>query len=166
MSQINFFDKAYFTEKARDDEEFRIFDPSNGQPATTTTDNFYQAVVKNPNRHILQFVAIDHNMDIRKTDGELESTCDGMLFEEKEYLAFVELKDVASGWVSEAVGQLSNTIRLFKENHYYEDHKRRYAYAANSQHPIFHYSLKEMMQHFKADTNFNLRLTNIIDVNF
>ena len=166
MVQVNFFDKAYFTETARNDEDFRIIDPSNGQPAHTTDGDEYQAIVKNPKRHVLLFVPIDHNMDIRQADGNLESTCDGMLFEGKEYLAFVELKDVASSWVTEAVGQLINTIMLFKMNHYFEDFKRRYAYAANRQHPVFHYSLKETMQQFKKDTSFNLRISNTIEINY
>ncbi|MBR3711304.1 MAG: hypothetical protein IKM99_10170 [Bacteroidales bacterium] len=166
MSQVNFFDKAYITEEPRDDAEFRIFDPGNGKLAQTTIGSQFQAIVKNPYKYVLQFVAIDHNMDIRNNDGNLESTCDGMLFQEKEYLAFIELKDVASSWVTEAIGQLSNTIKLFKENHYFADYKRRYAYASNCQHPVFHYSLKETMQHFKKDTHFNLRITNTIDVNY
>lgn len=167
MTKINFFDKSYRTESARDDAEFGLFDPDNSLPAITTTDGIhYQALVHNPSRHILDFVAIDHNIVFVKPDGNQESTCDAMLFDGTEYLAFVELKDVASSWVTEAVGQLENTILLFKKSHYYKDFKRRYAYAANRQHPVFHYSLKEEMQRFRNDTDFLLRIKNTLEINY
>lgn len=166
MAAINFFDTTYRIESARDDTEFGLLDPGNNLPAVICDSNQGQAVVYNSKKHLLDFVAIDHNIVILKPDGNLESTCDAMLFDKKEFLVFVELKDVASGWVTEAVGQLENTIRLFKENHYYEDFKRRYAYAANRQHPTFHYSLKEEMQRFKNDTDFHLRISNAIKISY
>lgn len=165
MASINFFDKKFQQETARTEVEFGIVDPDGSQKAFTTLDHkLFQAVVVNENRHPIQFVAIDHNMGIKKANGDDESTCDGMLYVGKRYLAFVELKDEMSGWISDAVGQLENTISIFAANHYIADFERRYAYAANKQHPSFAYSHKEMMQQFKNDTDFNLRIQNKIVV--
>lgn len=165
MANINFFDRAYLTEATRTDVEFGICDPGNAQPAHTTTDpQLYQARVNNPAGATLQFVPIDHNLDIRRANGELESTCDGMLYEGTSYLAFVELKDKETSWASEAVEQLRTTISLFAANHNRDDFKRRYAYAANIKHPFFHKSFKEVMQQFTAETKFVLRFGTVVNV--
>ena len=153
MANINFFDRAYLTEAARTDVEFGICDPGNAQPAHTTTDpQLYQARVNNPAGAI------------RRANGELESTCDGMLYEGTSYLAFVELKDKETSWASEAVEQLRTTISLFAANHNRDDFKRRYAYAANIKHPFFHKSFKEVMQQFTAETKFVLRFGTVVNV--
>ena len=165
MANINFFDKAYLTEAARTDVEFGICDPGNAQPEFTTIDSpLYQAKVNNPTAQILQFVPIDHNFNIRRANGDLESTCDGMLYNDTTYLAFIELKDKESGWASEAVEQLRTTIVYFAANHNRDDFKRRYAYAANVKHPNFHKSFKEVMQQFFAETKFILRFGTVVNV--
>ena len=167
MTKINFFDAAYVKEAAKNDKEFGIYDPGNSQPALTTKDlKLYQATVLNPQGHSLQFVPVDHNMDIRRANGEQESTCDGMMYDNKEYLSFIELKDKDQGWASEAVDQLRNTISLFGLNHNIFDFKRRRAYAVNVQHPVFHRSFKQVMQQFKAETKFVLRYETRIEVNY
>ena len=165
MAKINFFDRAYLKESARTDLEFGIYDPGNAQPALTTTDpQLCQAKVKNPMAKTLQFVPIDYNFDIRRANGELESTCDGMLYEGTSYLAFVELKDKESSWASEAVEQLRTTISIFVENHNKEAFKRRFAYAVNTKHPNFHKSFKEVMQQFTSETKFVLRFQTDVNV--
>lgn len=167
MAKINFFDITFQKETARTDCEFGIYDPGNNQPAFTTTDvNLYQAVVHNPLCHSLLFVAVDHNMDLQRPNGDLESTCDGMMFDDHQYLSFVELKDKGGKWANEAVGQLKNTIRLFTANHRLEDFQRRYAYAVNVQHPVFNRSFKQIMQQFKTETKFVLRMGRIIKVSY
>lgn len=165
MASFNFFDKKFRQEAARTDSEFGIVDPGQSRPAFTTLDKgLFQARVFNQNGNPVQFVAIDHNMGIKRTNGNDESTCDGMLYVDKRYLAFVELKDEMSGWISDAVGQLGNTINIFAANHYITDFGIRLAFAANKQHPNFAYSHKEMMQQFKNDTKFVLRVQNHIVV--
>lgn len=143
MAKINFFDGAYMKEAARNDTEFGIYDPGNSRPALTTRDSqLYQAIVYNPFGHTLQFVPVDHNMDIRRANGEQESSCDGMMYDNQDYLVFIELKDKEHGWASEAVDQLRTTISLFSSNHNILDFKRRRAHAVNVQHPVFHRSFK------------------------
>lgn len=167
MVKINFFDPAFQTEAARSDSEFGIFDPGNNLPAITTKDtNLYQAVVKNPQCHALQFVAVDHNMGIQRPNGDTESTCDGMMYDDHQYISFVELKDKDHGWASEAVEQLKTTIGIFVVNHRIEDYQRHFAYAVNTQHPAFNRSFKQLMQQFKAETKFVLRFGTIINVNY
>ncbi|MBQ4477095.1 MAG: hypothetical protein IJQ18_06040 [Paludibacteraceae bacterium] len=162
MANINFFDKRFQKEDARTDLEFGIYDPGDNKPAVTTSDtSLGQAIVKNQQKKIVQFVAIDHNMDIRKQNGNAESTCDGMLYVDTSFLAFVELKDELKNWISEAVSQLENTIKLFKENNYRTFSKHR-AYAANKKHPQYAYSEKERMQHFKNRTGFTLYINGTI----
>lgn len=165
MVKINFFDRAFITETPRADVEFGICDPGNSQPAFTTINpQLYQAKVNNPSAQILQFVPIDHNFEIRRTNGDLESTCDGMLYNNTSYLAFIELKDKESGWASEAVEQLRTTIGFFAANHNRDDFKCRYAYAANVKRPYFHKSFKEVMQQFYAETKFILRFRTVVNI--
>ncbi len=165
MAQINFFDKAYLTEPARTDVEFGVCDPGDSKPAFTTIDpQLYQARIENPLAKTIQFVPVDHNLDIRRTNGDLESTCDGMLYESPAYIAFIELKDKESGWASEAVEQLGNTIGIFSLNHNIAGFRRRFAYAANCKHPYFHRSFKEVMQRFTAETKFVLRFGTVIKI--
>ena len=165
--KIVFFDNAYITESARNDAEFGVCDPGNSQPAYTTTDaKQFQATILNPHCHTLQFVPIDHNMNIRRTDGNLESTCDGMIYDGKTCLAFIELKDKKVGWANEAVEQLRTTIDLFELNHNAKDYKHRYAFAVNVQHPVFQHSFKEVMQQFTAKTKFILRYGTPIKIDY
>ena len=167
MEKIDFFDSAFQTEAARSDSEFGIYDPGNNLPAITTKDtNLYQAVVKNPQCYTLQFVAVDHNMGIQRPNGDTESTCDGMMYDDHQYISFVELKDKDHGWASEAVEQLKTTIGIFAANHRIEDYQRHFAYAVNVQHPAFNRSFKQVMQRFKAETKFVLRFGTIINVNY
>ena len=167
MVKINFFDVAFQTEAARSDSEFGIYDPGNNQPALTTQDaSLYQAVVNNPQCHPLQFVAVDHKMDIQRPNGDTESTCDGMMYDDHHYISFVELKDKDHGWASEAVEQLKTTIGVFAANHRIDDFQRHFSYAVNVQHPAFNRSFKQVMQQFKAETKFVLRFGTIIKVSY
>ncbi len=165
MANINFFDRAYITEATRTDVEFGICDPGNAQPAFTTVNpQLYQTKVYNPTAQVLQFVPIDHNLNIRRANGDLESTCDGMLYSDTTYLAFIELKDKESSWASEAVEQLRTTIGYFAANHNRGNFKRRYAYASNVKRPYFHKSFKEVMQQFFAETRFILRFGTVVKI--
>ena len=167
MARWNFFDLAYQLEGSRTDEVFGIFDPGNDRPACTTSNpDLYQAVVCNPHQRALQFVPIDHNLNIRRSNGDLESTCDGMMYDGNDYLAFIELKDKDQGWASEAEGQLRTTISLFKANHGDSRFRQRCTYAVNVRHPFFHPSFKQVMQQFKSQTGFILRFGRKIVVNY
>ena len=66
-----------------------------------------------------------------------ESSCDGMLtFAQNLYL--VELKKQGTGgWISDAKGQLENTIKLISENHDLSNFRYKKAFACNRKHPSF-----------------------------
>lgn len=101
---------------------------------------------------------VDHNMNIRKSNGDLESTCDGMiLYDDRKSIAFVELKDVRTGGAkADAKRQLKNTIVIFLSNHDYKFFNRRFAYIANKRHPHFNFSNKMEMQDFNNKYHFRL----------
>lgn len=168
MPSVNFFNTKHKTEPPRNDKEFKVHDPGNNLPAITTPadSELYQAIVHNPRQLLLEFIPIDHNITFQDSNGNKISTCDGLLhtLENNEYIAFVELKDEMSGWITDAKDQLGNTIDLFRRNHVYTDYTRRYAYAASREHPQFAFSRKQMMQEFKNTYGFSLRIQNEINV--
>ena len=169
--KVNFFDPAYRKELPRTDEEFGINDGlqtgEGGGFAYTTTENgptCWNAWVRNREKKEVQFVALDHNMVLYPSPSETYSLCDGMLYREHEWLAFVELKVVGSNWIQENIDQLSSTILLFHANHDYRLFKHRLAYAANRKHPNFHFSHKIQMNEFRSKTKFRLLVQNVIEV--
>ena len=55
-----------------------------------------------------------------------------------ESLYLVELKKQGTGgWISDAKGQLENTIRLISENHDLSSFRYKKAFACNRKHPSF-----------------------------
>ncbi len=155
---VDFFSDIYKIEPSRTDKKFGINDSE--QMAYTTKsghDKSWNAVVINSKSCEIQFVAVDNNIIMKDSDGNIQSQCDGMLFHAKEWLAFVELKDIGKRpWISPAVNQLKSTINFFKANHDFKQFKQRFAYVANKQHPKFQFSKKELMLEFFRGTQFRL----------
>lgn len=144
-----------------------LFGIQDERPAYVTTEGEqreWNAVVDNPEGHQLTFVPLDHNIVIHPTPGTTYSLCDGMLYRGTHWLALVELKDQAKGWVEEAICQLESTIKWIKVNPRTTAFALREAYAANRQHPAFHFSAKSRMNEFRNETNFRLIITNRIKV--
>lgn len=156
----NFFLQKYFVEPSRVDSLFWLCDPEGEACAYSTNEAQGKdrgcAIVHNDSRKVLFFVPIDKNMNIRKASGELESTCDGMVYaKETRELSFVELKEYHSaGFISVALAQLKNTIRLFLESHNYKDFKTRRAYACNPVRPHFAGSYREISSEFRKFYHF------------
>lgn len=153
MSKVNFLKMEYRIESQRRDSECGIIDGPASSPAFTTTDRTlkWNAVILNPNGQAFQFVPVDNNIIIFKKNGkDKESTCDGMLIvNDNSMLAFIELKDVKTGGMADAIGQLENTIVHFLTNHQYDVFRIRRAYAANIAHPQFHYNMKDEIERFR-----------------
>lgn len=106
----------------------------------------------------VDFYAIDHCIDIRRPNGEMESRCDGMLHYDNK-LAFVELKDRASqGWLAKAREQLAITTNIFKENHDSSTYDKVDAYVCNKQRPLFSTNYKIAIQQFKDNTGLILHV--------
>ena len=145
MAKHNFLKLEYRTEEVQALEIVGVVDGDGVLPAYTTTDKKlkWNAWIVNKNRRLFQFVPVDCNIPIYKDNGvDMESRCDGMLL--------VELKDVRSGGISDAIKQLRTTIELFSQNYHVEDFRIRRAYAANVAHPRFHYSMKDEIESFRA----------------
>ena len=136
---VNFFETDC-KEDTRKEKQFVICDDQNGTKAyTDTTDSTkWIAIVKNVKEIDVSFTAIDNCIIVFKEGTkDIESSCDGMLtFAESLYL--VELKKQGTGgWISDAKGQLENTIRLISENHDLSSFRYKKAFACNRKHPSF-----------------------------
>lgn len=115
---VDFFDNTC-SEELRNDIEFGLCDDENEHAAYSDTANEcnWIATVKNDSEKEVVFTPIDNCIIIHKLNSlEKESTCDGMLtFENSIYL--VELKDDRTGgYITTAIKQLKNTIKLIGEN--------------------------------------------------
>ncbi len=158
----DFFAEQYRTEMPRSNSVFGICDPVGERPAYTAevedgTDKWC-AQVDNPATKQVHFVPIDKNILFYKENGDLDSSCDGMLFvPECDMLAFVELKDVRKQWINKAVSQLKITIARFLANTKHPSFKHQYAFACNRKHRVNH-SQRELQQEFKRSTGFSLSL--------
>ena len=161
MNEIDSFSADYTSRKL----SARFFGIIDERPACVTTDvnqKDWDAVVENPESLELSFVPLDHQIVIHPTPETTYSLCDCMLYQEAHWLALVELKDQAKGWLEDAIGQLKSTIKLIRENPKTSEYSLREAYAANRQHPTFRHSAKSRMNEFRNETKFRLIITNRI----
>ena len=112
-----------------------------------------------------EMIPVDKNIVYYRDDGQKESSCDGMiLYNDDSSICFVELKDVrTSGWISDAIDQLKETIKVFNKNHDYHNFSDRTAYAANCCHPNFQTSC-ERLQEFRSQTHFRLAPQATIEI--
>lgn len=120
------------------------------------------ATISNINSKQVEFIAIDACIDIRKTDGNLESRCDGLISYDND-LIFVELKSRESGkWVKKGRQQLTITVDNFKRNNNISDYNNISANICNSLRPQSHSSHAVNIQQFYDDTGLVLRTDNTI----
>ena len=152
---MDFFNSAC-QEAPRMDSIFGICDDNNGTKAYTKTNNSHTwiAIVKNDDQKNVIFTAIDKCI-IKENEEIGRGRCDGMITF-NEHLFFIELKDQAKGWVTEAVNQLESTIKFFIEFHPNASYKHRKAYACNKRHPHFHEIDNERNLHFFRKYGFRL----------
>ena len=161
---MDFFDPKYLTESPHNEAMFGLVDDGLLARSTTSNESSWVAVVKNRQWKSVQFVPVDHNIQIFE-DGNERSMCDGMLYDmDKSWLAFVEMKEQIGEWMRAARLQLESTIAIFKKSHNAEEFRYRFAYAANRKHPHFQFSQKQVMQEFYNQYKFRLLFQNNIDV--
>ncbi|MCK9640259.1 MAG: hypothetical protein M0R39_10150 [Prolixibacteraceae bacterium] len=132
-------------EAERTDLLFGLCDDQDGKKAYSNTDDQTKwiATVKNNKALALVFTPID-NCIIQKDEYPGRGRCDGMLTS-AEHIYFVELKDIAKGWITDTIDQLESTIEFFKENHDINTFRHKKAFACNKH------------RHFQAiDNEFNL----------
>lgn len=162
MAFNNFFNPDFYREPEKTDSLLGICDPGGEDCAFTTNDvsctDKWCATIHNPKKRTLRFVAIDKNMNIRKANGDLESTCDGMIYMKSERdVFFVELKDYHTGGaLSEALKQLRNTILIFLSLHRYDSYHDRRAYICNPVRPHFASSYRQLSSEFRQKYHFRL----------
>jgi len=116
---------------------FGLCDDNNDQKAYTDVTNAEKwiATVTNDRNKKLVFTAIDKCL-IQNNEQRGRGRCDGMLTSD-EHIYFVELKDQAKGWITEAIEQLESTIQFFIESHDITIYKHKKAFACNKQHKHF-----------------------------
>lgn len=166
IDDVDFFAEANLTEAARTDTVAYLIDK---EPACTTLEQgpYRQVTIKNPLGLSYQFVPIDHNIVIYRDNGEMASTCDGMLhYGGRKNVFFVELKDRSGDWIDDAVSQLGNTIEIFSQQHPHNTLGKKRAYAANRQHLAYqsNSSHKELYDKFRNKYHYRLSICGIIDV--
>lgn len=136
---VNFFETDC-KEESRNEKQFGICDDQNGTKAYTDTSDSTKWIAKvtNVKGIDVSFTAIDNCIIVFKEGTkDKESSCDGMLtFAQSLFL--VELKKQGTGgWISDAKGQLENTIKLISENHDLSNFQYKKAFACNRKHPSF-----------------------------
>jgi len=133
---MNFFDPAS-QEPPLTNKIFGICDDQNGGKAYTnlTDRQTWVATVKNDNGKVLVFTAIDKCV-IKDNEAVGKGRCDGMLTSH-EHLYFIELKDEAKGWVTDAIEQLESTIIFYIATHDVKTFKHKKAFACNKKHRHF-----------------------------
>jgi len=133
---LNFLDTPC-KEPSRTDLFFGICDDQDGTKAYTDVINNdkWIATVKNNKKIRVSFTAIDKCI-IKDNEQPGRGRCDGMLTS-SEHIYFIELKDQARSWISDAIEQLESTIQFFIEYHDLSIFKFKKAYACNKQRKHF-----------------------------
>lgn len=168
---VDFF-SATCKESVRTNNLFGICDDQDGAKAYTDIQDIdkWIATVKNKNQVEVTFIAIDHCIVIlNRETNDMESTCDGMLTFE-DHIFLVELKKQRKGgWLSEAKGQLENTINLLSEHHspVLDEIRYKKAFVCNRKHPYFKTIDNELAKKFFKETNgFRLDVQSEIVIKF
>lgn len=129
-----FFNTPCSEQPPRTDAEFGICDREDGTPAYTTLieEPARVATVHNPEGKEVTFTAIDNCLALPPD----RRRCDGMLTTD-DTLYLVELKNVRTGWIQDALEQLESTIELLHENEDLTNFRLRKAFACNRRHARF-----------------------------
>ncbi|MCG8699407.1 MAG: hypothetical protein MI922_15230, partial [Bacteroidales bacterium] len=125
-------------------------------PAYINDDNplTWIAVVHNKSHQQIVFYAIDHCIEIIRSDGKQEKRCDGVIKIDNS-LIFVELKSSkrnGSGWLKDGIKQIAATIDVFKDNVDIGKFDKIEAYVCNQLKPFANQGHTTQIQRFKDDT--------------
>lgn len=125
-------------EQERFDLTFGICDSQDGTKAYSDAKNpeTWIASVKNDSAIGLTFTPVDKCL-IKDNEYPGRGRCDGILTSE-QHLYFVELKNQAKDWISDAIVQLGSTIEFFKAAHDIDQFKHKKAFACNKKRRQFH----------------------------
>ena len=161
--EVNFF--AY-QEAVPTKKEFAICDDQNQEPVhiENVGDTEHQVVVISNNRTDYYFIAVDHNIPLKREDGSDDKICDAMLLT-NETVCFVEIKCWrASGWIQKALEQIATTITHFNKMHPTDKHRFRDAYICNwkRRNVLLKESNKELKSTFYQNYKTHLYIDNTI----
>jgi hypothetical protein len=139
---------------------FGIYDAPPANLSFANSDNWH-VWVDNANAKEITHTAIDVCLGIPSSEGE---RCDSMITYD-DVLTFIELKDRDGGrWAGKARDQLVNTIALFKRDVGTAGYQKQYGHIANKQRPYFKSGGASFFQKFEDDTNFVLRVSDVIKI--
>lgn len=163
---INFFTEENKTSSSK--KRFGICDETPPPYAYIDESNgeHWVAVVENLYKEEINFIPVDHNIEIRRPNNEMDNRCDGFLYF-NQTIIFVELKISFSKnkyWINDAENQLRVTIGHFEKSDKADDFKVKKAYIANKAKPIFRSSMINRMENFYNDTGFILKIENRINI--
>jgi hypothetical protein len=124
------------------------------------------AVVVNDHSFDVVFTAVDHCIETKRVDGNLDHRCDGVLHYNTTVI-FVELKERGArgnDWVVSAEKQLRASIRYFEKQINSDGFQMKKAYIANKEHPKFKDAQSFRMKKFQDETGYTLRIENRIEL--
>lgn len=163
---VNFFESEC-KEASRSNDLFGICDDQNNTPAYTDLNNSEKWIAKviNENKIEVSFTAIDNCIIfLKERSNDKESTCDGMLtFENSIYVVELKEKNIG-GWISGAIGQLENTIKLLYSESTLTEFKFKKAFACNRKHPNFRTINNEFSKRFFDTTGFRIDVQGEIKI--
>ena len=114
----------------------------------------------------VNFVPVDHCIELRRADGSMDNRCDGCLFY-RDTIIFVELKQrkgKGNQWIKDGEQQLRSTIGYFEQQEEARNFPIKKAYIANSEKPLFRTGQAVRMERFFSETNYILRIENRINI--
>lgn len=147
-------------------KEFAICDDHDHSPVRIehVGDSNHQVVVLSNNRDDYFFIPVDHNISLKRADGNNDKICDAMLYT-KNSLCFIEIKCWrVGGWITAAAEQISCTIGHFEESHADDAHRYRDAYICNwkQRNKLLHESHNELKNGFLEKYGTHLYISNTI----
>ena len=169
---IDFFQESCKTES--NNNKFGLCDdPSQSEePAyieereqSSEQSNVWIAIVKNPEQRNCKFYAIDHCVEILKSDGKEEKRCDGLLSYANN-LIFIELKSGTNRKrLTKGHKQLTTTVQRFKSENDITQYNDVKAFVCNNLRPFANKGQASTIQKFKDDTGLILKTEQTINLN-
>lgn len=159
-------DFYFYAQAIPTQKEFAICDDHDQKPVYMehTGDSEHQVVVVSNNRTDYSFIAIDHNIPLKKADGSDDKICDAMILTDKS-VCFIEIKCWRGGtWILRAAEQVACTIMHFDKAHPSDKHKIRDAYLCNwkQRRKLVYESRNELKNNFLKDYKTHLYIANVI----
>ena len=160
---VDFFSYA---EAVPTQKEFALCDDHDQKPVRIEHigDSEHQVAVISNNRSDYSFIAVDHNIPLKKEDGSDDKICDAILLTNNT-VCFIEIKCWRGGtWILQASEQVASTIEHFDRNHPNDQHTYRDAYLCNwkQRNKLLNESRNELKNKFHTDYRTHLYIANVI----